>query len=217
VNQSHKQFLNLSDEVKLLNKNIKIIVVTKSQSLENFVSLIRLGHLDFGENRVQETKKKWSNVLTANSKLNLHLIGHLQTNKVTDAISLFNYIHTLDSEKLALALSNEEKRKNRKIKYFIQINVGEESQKTGIELRHLKSFKEYCLHELQLNIIGLMCIPPAKLDSFIFFKKLATIAKQENLHELSMGMSDDYKTAIQCGSTYLRIGRAIFGERALNN
>jgi len=217
VNQSHKKFLNLFNEAKLLNKKTRIIVVTKSQSFEDFNSLIELGHLDFGENRIQETKKKWSNILTSHTKLNLHLIGHLQSNKVTDAVNLFNYIHTLDSEKLALALSNEEKRKNKKIKYFIQINIGEESQKTGIEARHLKSFKEYCLHVLQLNIIGLMCIPPARLDSFIFFKKLATIAEQENLHELSMGMSDDYKTAIQCGSTYLRIGRAIFGERSVND
>jgi len=217
VDQSHKKFLNLSNEVKLLNNSAKIIVVTKSQIPENFDSLIKLGHLDFGENKVQETKKKWPNILAEYSNLNLHLIGHLQTNKVKDAINLFNYIHSLDSEKLAIALSNEEKRENRKIKYFIQINVGEESQKTGIEVRHLKSFKEYCLNVLQLNIIGLMCIPPAKVDSFIFFNKLANIAKQENLHELSMGMSDDYKTAIQCGSTYLRIGRAIFGERAIND
>jgi len=208
-----KNLQNLNNEIKQ-KKNIKLIVVTKSQDLGKIEPIIQTGHNDFGENRVIEAKKKWVNILSFNKGLNLHLIGHLQTNKAKEAVSLFNYIHTLDSEKLAKILSTEEKKKDRKIKYFIQVNIGNEAQKTGITLDQVHAFKEYCLNELKLNIIGLMCIPPAGQDSSFFFNKLSTLAKEENLSELSMGMSDDYKIAMQHGATYLRIGRTIFGERS---
>jgi len=208
-----KNLQNLNNEIKK-KKNIKLIVVTKSQDLEKVESIIQTGHNDFGENRVIEAKKKWEDILSFNKGLNLHLIGHLQTNKAKEAVSLFNYIHTLDSEKLAKILSTEEKKKDKKIKYFIQVNIGNEVQKTGITLDQVHTFKEYCLNALKLNIIGLMCIPPAGQDPSFFFNKLSTLAKEENLSELSMGMSDDYKIAMQHGATYLRIGRTIFGERS---
>jgi len=208
-----KNLQNLNNEIKQ-KKNIKLIVVTKSQDLEKVEPIIQTGHNDFGENRVIEAKKKWEDILSFNKGLNLHLIGHLQTNKAKEAVSLFNYIHTLDSEKLAKILSTEEKKKDKKIKYFIQVNIGNEVQKTGITLDQVHTFKEYCLNVLKLNIIGLMCIPPAGQDPSFFFNKLSTLAKEENLSELSMGMSDDYKIAMQHGATYLRIGRTIFGERS---
>jgi len=208
-----KNLQNLNNEIKK-KKNIKLIVVTKSQDLEKVEPIIQTGHNDFGENRVIEAKKKWEDILSFNKGLNLHLIGHLQTNKAKEAVSLFNYIHTLDSEKLAKILSTEEKKKDKKIKYFIQVNIGNEVQKTGITLDQVHTFKEYCLNVLKLNIIGLMCIPPAGQDPSFFFNKLSTLAKEENLSELSMGMSDDYKIAMQHGATYLRIGRTIFGERS---
>jgi len=208
-----KNLQNLNNEIKQ-KKNIKLIVVTKSQDLEKVKPIIQTGHNDFGENRVIEAKKKWEDILSFNKGLNLHLIGHLQTNKAKEAVSLFNYIHTLDSEKLAKILSTEEKKKDKKIKYFIQVNIGNEVQKTGITLDQVHTFKEYCLNVLKLNIIGLMCIPPAGQDPSFFFNKLSTLAKEENLSELSMGMSDDYKIAMQHGATYLRIGRTIFGERS---
>jgi len=208
-----KNLQNLNNEIKQ-KKNIKLIVVTKSQDLEKVEPIIQTGHNDFGENRVIEAKKKWEDILSFNKGLNLHLIGHLQTNKAKEAVSLFNYIHTLDSEKLAKILSTEEKKKDKKIKYFIQVNIGNEVQKTGITLDQVHTFKEYCLNVLKLNIIGLMCIPPVGQDPSFFFNKLSTLAKEENLSELSMGMSDDYKIAMQHGATYLRIGRTIFGERS---
>jgi len=208
-----KKYTDINNEVKFLNKNIKLVVVTKSQEIKKIESLIQLGHINFGENRVIEAKRKWENILEFNKKLDLHLLGHLQSNKAKEAVNLFNYIHTLDSEKIAKILSMEEKKINKKIKYFIQVNIGNETQKTGIELHSVHSFKEYCQNDLKLNVIGLMCIPPAKQDSSFFFNKLSSLAKEENLSELSMGMSEDYKTAIQCGATYLRIARAIFGDR----
>jgi len=208
-----KNLQNLNNEIQQ-KKNIKLIVVTKSQDLKKIEPIIQTGHNDFGENRVIEAKKKWEDILSFNKGLNLHLIGHLQTNKAKEAVSLFNYIHTLDSEKLANILSTEEKKKDKKIKYFIQVNIGNEVQKTGITLDQVHTFKEYCLNVLKLNIIGLMCIPPAGQDPSFFFNKLSTLAKEENLSELSMGMSDDYKIAMQHGATYLRIGRTIFGERS---
>jgi len=208
-----KNLQNLNNEIQQ-KKNIKLIVVTKSQDLKKIEPIIQTGHNDFGENRVIEAKKKWEDILSFNKGLNLHLIGHLQTNKAKEAVSLFNYIHTLDSEKLANILSTEEKKKDKKIKYFIQVNIGNEVQKTGITLDQVHTFKEYCLNVLKLNIIGLMCIPPVGQDPSFFFNKLSTLAKEENLSELSMGMSDDYKIAMQHGATYLRIGRTIFGERS---
>jgi len=209
-----KSFQFIKNKISAISKNIQIVVVTKGQSMETIQPILETGHLHYGENRVQEATVKWQENIFANKNLNLHLLGHLQTNKVKEAVNLFNYIHTLDSEKLAKLLSAEEKKKNKRIKYFIQINIGNEIQKTGIKIENVTAFKEYCLNNLKLDIIGLMCIPPAKENPSFFFSKLFSVAKEENLSQLSMGMSDDYVIAAQHGSTFLRIGRAIFRENA---
>ena len=171
------------------------------------------GHIHFGENKIQEAEDKWSEIKKTNKNLQLHMVGRLQSNKAKKAVKLFNFIHSLDSEKLALKLNQSEKELNKKIKLFIQVNVGEEEQKTGIDLKVLHNFYNYCSNDLQLNIVGLMCLPPINLNSDKFFKILKSSAMKLNLKELSMGMSSDYENAIINGSTYLRLGTAILGER----
>jgi hypothetical protein len=197
-------------EVDKLNKKQNLIVVTKNQSIETILPIIKSGHLHFGENRVQEAKEKWIPVLKNYKDIKLHLIGKLQSNKAKDAFALFDFIHTLDSDKLAKKFSELELNSERKIKYFIQINIGNESQKNGIEYVRTKDFINFCKNDLKLNIIGLMCIPPINLDPRPFFEKMQQFKINNNLNELSMGMSSDYKEALNFGSTYLRIGSAIF-------
>jgi len=205
-------FKAIKEEIYELQRKSNLIVVSKNRSLETVLPIIENGHLHFGENRVQEAKEKWSTFLDNNRRdIKLHLIGRLQSNKVTDAFALFDFVHTLDSEKLAKKFSQLEKSSKKKIKYFIQINIGEEAQKSGIEQTLVKEFINFCRNDMNLNIIGLMCIPPVNLDSSPFFKKMKDLAVINNLNELSMGMSSDYKKAIYYGSTYLRIGSAIFG------
>ena len=191
-------------------KQPTIIAVSKSFSLNHIMSLIESGHLDYGENKVQEAKEKWANVLRNNKDLKLHLIGKLQSNKVKDAFALFDFIHTLDNERLAKIFFNLEKNSKKKLKYFIQVNIGHEQQKNGIDESLLSDFINFCRNDLTLNIIGLMCIPPINLDPLPFFKKMQKLKIDNNLSELSMGMSSDYEQALVCGSTYLRIGSAIF-------
>jgi len=166
--------------------------------------------LHFGENKVQEAQEKWSNFLNDNKDVKLHLIGKLQSNKAKDAFALFDYIHTLNSEKLAKIFSNLEKDSKKNLKYFIQVNIGHEIQKNGIDESLLGEFINYCKNDLSLNVIGLMCIPPINTDPLPFFKKMQQLKIDNNLAELSMGMSSDYEVALNCGSTYLRIGSAIF-------
>jgi hypothetical protein len=166
--------------------------------------------MHFGENRVQEAKEKWASFLSNNKNIKLHLLGKLQSNKAKEAFALFDFIHTLDSIKLAKIFFELEKNSNKKINYFIQINIGNESQKSGIDQSLAKEFINFCKFELKLNIIGLMCIPPANLDPLSFFKKMQDINTSNNLIELSMGMSADYKEALSCKSTFVRIGSAIF-------
>jgi len=197
-------------EVDKLNKKQNLIVVTKNQSIETILPIIKSGHLHFGENRVQEAKEKWIPVLKNYKDIKLHLIGKLQSNKAKDAFVLFDFIHTLDSDKLAKKFSELELNSERKIKYFIQINIGNEAQKNGIEYVRAKDFINLCKNDLKLNIIGLMCIPPINLDPRPFFEKMQQFKINNNLNELSMGMSSDYKEALNFGSTYLRIGSAIF-------
>jgi len=175
--------------------------------------LVNYGHLHFGENRVNEAKDKWLSLLKKNTKVKLHFLGKLQTNKIRDIIEIFSYIHSLDSEKIAKKLSAEETNYNKNLKYFIQINTGNEIQKSGISLKESDNFINYCINNLKLNIIGLMCLPPLADDPKEHFLLLSDIAKKNNLKNLSMGMSNDYLTALNCGSNYLRIGSAIFGER----
>ena len=199
-------------ELKEKNKIPKIIAVSKTFKIDHILPLIEYGHLDFGENKVQEAIEKWTDIKKKNSKINLHLIGKLQTNKVKFAIKIFDYIHSVDSEKLAKKIAEEQEKQNVKPKIFIQINLGEESQKSGIMKENLLDFYNFSKN-LGLNIIGTMCIPPLDNDSSKFFSKMNELNKSINLTELSMGMSSDYLNAIEFQSTYLRIGSNIFGQR----
>ena len=208
-----QNFRNIKNQIKILNPNVNLIAVTKSQDIDKIQVLIQEGHLDFGENRVQEASLKWSNILSIKKNINLHLLGNLQSNKAKDAFNLFNYIHSLDSEKLAKIFSDLEKVNNKKIKYFIQINIGDEIQKNGLAISSLPEFLKFCKHDLQLNILGLMCIPPANKPPDLYFSKLSELNINNNLRDLSMGMSNDFKIAIQFGATYVRVGSAIFGKR----
>jgi len=205
-----ENYLSIKAKTVLLNKDVNIVVVTKGQNFENIKLIIDQGHLDFGENKVQEASQKWSEILRNNPRIKLHLIGKLQSNKAKDAFYLFDYIHTLDNEKLAKILSSLENNSKKKIKYFIQVNIGNEIQKNGINLSHVKDFIGFCSKDLKLNIVGLMCIPPFNLDPIPFFEKMQNLKLINNLNELSMGMSTDYNQALNYGATYIRIGSAIF-------
>ena len=203
-------FKVIKEKVYKLQSKSNLIIVTKNRSFETILPLIQSGHLHFGENKVQEAKEKWSIFLNDNKNVKLHLIGKLQSNKATDAFALFDFIHTLDSEKLAKIFSDLEKSSKKNLKYFIQVNIGNEAHKNGIDESLLADFINFCKKDLSLNVIGLMCIPPVNLDPLPFFKKMQKLKIDNNLAELSMGMSSDYKEALDCGSTYLRIGSAIF-------
>jgi len=200
----------IKEKVYKLQSKCNLIVVTKNKSFDIVFPIIKSGHLHFGENKVQEAKEKWSAFLHDNKNPKLHLIGKLQSNKAKDAFALFDFIHTLDNEKLAKIFSDLEKISNKNLKYFIQVNIGHEEQKNGIDECLLGNFINFCRNDLKLNIIGLMCIPPINLDPLPFFKKMNEHKIDNNLSELSMGMSSDYEQALTCGSTYLRIGSAIF-------
>jgi pyridoxal phosphate enzyme (YggS family) len=205
-----EKFKDIKEEIYSIKKNAKLIVATKNQTFEKILDIINLGHLDFGENRIQEAQNKWSSYLKTNNNIKLHLIGKLQSNKVKEAFDLFTFIHTLDNEKLANKFSELEKQSDKKIKYFIQVNIGGEQQKNGIAIDSLKDFVNLCRNDMKLNIIGLMCIPPVQLDPNPFFKKMYDLNIKNNLQELSMGMSSDYKEALANGSTFTRIGSAVF-------
>ena len=206
------QYKNIKQEIKNYSSDVPVnlIVVTKGRSLEDIQKIINVGHIHFGENRVQEGVNKWSNILKSNANIKLHFIGKLQTNKVADVIGNFSFIHSLDNDKLALKISLEEKKLKKTLSYFIQVNIGEENQKSGIIKKDLPRFVNYCKNDLKLNIIGLMCLPPVNEDSDKYFKELRQLANDNNLNDLSMGMSNDYVSAIKNGSTYVRIGSSIF-------
>ena len=203
-------FKAIKEEIFNLNPISNIIVVTKNRTFDTILPIIKSGHLHFGENKVQEAKEKWNAFLVNNRNIQLHLIGKLQSNKAKDAFVLFDFIHTLDNEKLAKKFSDLEFNSKRKIKYFIQINIGDEIQKNGINQSSVTEFVNFCKSDLKLNVIGLMCIPPMNLDPRPFFEQMQKLKINNNLNELSMGMSSDYKEALHYGSTYLRIGSAIF-------
>ena len=192
----------------------EIIAVTKTFPLNKITPLLETGHIHFGENKIQEAERKWPEVKKIYKDMQLHMLGKLQSNKAKKAIKLFDYIHSLDNAKLALKLSQYEKELNRKMKLFIQVNIAEESHKSGILLNDLNSFYNYCTKELSLNVIGLMCLPPINSNSNEYFRILKKTSEKLNLKDLSMGMSADYEQAILNGSTYLRLGTAIFGERS---
>jgi pyridoxal phosphate enzyme (YggS family) len=206
-----KNYNVILNSIQSVSKKTELIVVTKNQPIDNINLLINLNHFHFGENRVQESSLKWKNLIP-NSNLKLHLIGKLQSNKAKDAFEIFHYIHTLDSEKLAKIFADLEENSIKKIKYFIQVNVGNEPQKSGISVGKVNQFVKYCMNDLKLNIIGLMCIPPAEGDPTQYFVSLAELARANNLKELSMGMSNDYECAINNGATFVRVGSKIFSS-----
>ena len=200
------------DNLKI-NKSPKIIAVSKTFSIDKINPLIEYGHLDFGENKVQEAIDKWSNVKLKNKDINLHLIGSLQTNKVKFAVKLFDYIHSVDSEKLAKKIFDEQEKQSKKVKIFIQVNIGDEEQKSGVDKSSLPNLYSYC-KKLNLDVIGLMCIPPQDKLAEYYFKELNNLNKKLGLNELSMGMSADFLDAVKNSATYLRLGSNIFGKRS---
>jgi pyridoxal phosphate enzyme (YggS family) len=209
-----QNFIKIKNQIKILNTNVKLIAATKGQDISNIKFIIEQGHLDFGENKVQEAVFKWADILNNKKDINLHLLGKLQSNKAKEAFNLFNYIHSLDNEKLAKIFSNLEHESSKKIKYFIQVNIGNESQKNGIDISLVSKFVQFCQIDLKLNILGLMCIPPANEPPDSYFKKLYELNIGNGLKELSMGMSDDFTIAIKFGATYVRVGSSIFGRRS---
>ena len=213
-----QNLLTIKNEIKLnlkhesSDKLPKIIAVSKTFNMERILPLIDFGHSDFGENKVQEANEKWSDIKSKNPNIKLHMLGKLQTNKVKLALRIFDYIHSVDSVKLANKISEEQKKNNKKLKLFIQINIGDEKQKSGVDKDNLINFYNYC-KKLNLDVIGLMCIPPVGNDPVKYFKIMCDLRNLINLEELSMGMSSDYIKATKNSSTYLRIGTGIFGKR----
>ena len=210
--------LNLiQNEIQLkitrFNFHPKIIAVSKTHEMENILPLIRHGHKDFGENKVQEAVSKWTNIKLEYPNIKLHMIGKIQTNKVKYVVNLFDYVHSLDNINLARKLSLEQKKKEKNLKIFIQVNIGNEIQKSGISLDDLDEFYNLCTKDLSLNIVGLMCLPPNDNKAKFYFEKMKNLKETMCLDELSMGMSGDYLEAVKCGSTFLRIGSKIFGNR----
>ena len=205
-----KEEINLTDLKN--NKMPKIIAVSKTFGMDKISPLIEYGHKDFGENKVQEAVEKWTNIKLVEHSLKLHLIGGLQTNKVKYAVKLFDYIHSVDSERLAKKIYEEEKKQNKKVKVFIQVNIDNEKQKLGVDKSSVSKLYSFC-KTLNLDIVGLMCIPPIDKSSEIFFREMNVLNKSLNLDELSMGMSSDYLDAVKNSATYIRIGSKIFGKR----
>ena len=213
-----QKLIKIENDIKqnLSNHNIinlpKIIAVSKTFKIDKILPLIDYGHINFGENKIQEAVDKWTNIKLTNSNIKLHMIGKLQTNKVKFAVKLFDYIHSVDSEKLARKISEEQIKINKKIKTFIQVNIGDESQKSGINKNKINNFVNYC-KKLDLAVVGFMCIPPANINPDIYFDEMNKLNKAYNFTDLSMGMSSDCLHAVQNNATYLRIGSSIFGKR----
>ena len=208
-------FEKIKQEIKnnSINNIAEIIAVSKTFPIEHIMPLIKHGHRHYGENKVQEAEKKWVDIKKSTSDLKLHMIGRLQSNKAKKAVEIFDYIHSLDSEKLAKELSKRQIEKGKNLKYFIQINLGSEEQKGGVELSNLKLFNEYCIKELNLSILGLMAIPPNDKEPEKHFKRISDFNKKLNYQKLSIGMSNDYLQAIKYGASHIRVGSAIFGSR----
>ena len=214
-----KNLLEIKDNIKIqlnklnINNNPKIVAVSKTFKIDKILPLIEYGHHDYGENKVQEALMKWTEIKKINPKIRLHMVGKLQTNKVKFAVKIFDYIHSVDSEKLAKKIVDEQKKINKKIKVFLQVNIGDENQKSGInknQVDQLVSFSK----EIGLNVIGLMCIPPVNINPEVYFDEMNKLNKHIGLAELSMGMSSDYILAAKNFSTYIRVGSKIFGQRS---
>ena len=214
-----KNLLDIDNHIKVylnklnINNNPKIVAVSKTFKIEKILPLIEYGHIDYGENKVQEAVEKWTDIKKKNSQVRLHMIGKLQTNKVKFAVQIFDYIHSVDSEKLAKKIADEQKKINKKIKIFLQVNIGNENQKSGVNKNDLSQLVSYC-KEIDLDLVGLMCIPPANMDSEDYFEEMNKLNKTLNLTELSMGMSSDFLMATKHFSTYVRVGSNIFGQRS---
>ena len=214
-----KNLLDIENNIKLyldklnLNSSPKIIAVSKTFKIDKILPLIEHGHIDFGENKVQEAIEKWTEIKKKNSAIKIHMIGKLQTNKVKFAVQIFDYIHSVDSEKLAKKIVDEQNKINKKIKIFLQVNIGDENQKSGIDKEEVSQLVSYC-KEIGLDLIGLMCIPPVNIDPEGYFEEMSKLNKTLNLTELSMGMSSDFLLAAKHFSTYVRIGSSIFGQRS---
>jgi len=214
--QKYKDIISAIDkklEEQKINFTPKVIAVSKTFELEKILPLIEYGHLDYGENKVQEAIDKWSEIKKKKQNIKLHLIGKLQTNKVKHAIKLFDYIHSLDSIKLAKKIADEQLKQNKNLKLFIQVNIGNEEQKSGIKIDQIKDLITLS-KQLNLNVVGLMCIPPVNEEPEKYFKKIKSLNEKYKLKEISMGMSSDYLKAVENSSTYLRIGSSIFGQRS---
>jgi len=213
-----KNLLDIENNIKVnlnnlkINNYPKIIAVSKTFKLDKILPLIEHGHIDYGENKVQEAVEKWKEIKKINTNIQLHMIGKLQTNKVKFAVQLFDYIHSVDSQKLAEKIANEQSKLNKKIKIFLQVNIGDEDQKSGINKYKISELFTFC-KEIKLDVMGLMCIPPADIDPTVYFKEMKELTNSLNFKELSMGMSSDYLKAAENSSTYLRIGSSIFGNR----
>jgi len=214
-----KNLLDIQDNIKVklneinINHYPKIIAVSKTFKINQISPLIDHGHIDFGENKVQEAVEKWTDVKKTNPEIQLHMIGKLQTNKVKFAVKLFDYIHSVDSEKLAKKIADEQSKINKNIKIFLQVNIGDENQKSGINKNELKHLVTYC-KEINLDLIGLMCIPPANTNPDVYFDEMKNLNKSLGFDELSMGMSSDFLIAAKYGSTFIRVGSSIFGQRS---
>jgi pyridoxal phosphate enzyme (YggS family) len=213
-----KKLLDIQNNIKIhlnklnMNNTPKIIAVSKTFTIDKILPLIDYGHVDFGENKVQEALQKWTEIKNLNSKIKLHMIGKLQTNKVKFAVKIFDFIHSVDSEKLAKKISDEQLKIDRKLKIFLQVNIGDENQKAGINKNNIDQFVSYCKY-INLDLIGLMCIPPVNNDTEIYFEEMNKLKKKLNFIHLSMGMSSDYLLAAKHSATFVRIGSSIFGDR----
>jgi len=203
----------IRSKINELSSKVTLVAVSKTFSLNYIKPLIDFGHLDYGENKVQEASQKWTDLLILRNDLKLHMVGNVQTNKVEQVVKIFSYVHSLDSEKLADKFSAFQSKFNKQLKYFIQVNIGNESQKKGIDISSVPEFVNYCQKNLNLNILGLMCIPPVNTSPDIFFSKLRELNDSFNFKDLSMGMSSDFETAIKYGANYVRIGSSLFGDR----
>ncbi len=220
TDKSVNKLTSIQENIKKLRTNNlskpEIICVSKTFSIDHLKPLIDHGHVHFGENKVQEAEEKWSRIKRENSNLKLHMVGKLQSNKAKKAVQLFDFIHSLDNLKLADVLRKREIELNKKLSYFIEINIGDESQKSGISPDDAKDFLKYCTKEINLNVIGLMVIPPNDNNPSKYFEKISKLNSNLGLEHLSMGMSSDYEAAVKFNSTFLRIGSGILGERNTN-
>ena len=214
MHNSINNLLLIKEQLNKKNSKASIIAVSKTFTMKEISPLIDFGHYHFGENKIQEALEKWTDLKKKNDKIKLHMIGNLQSNKVKTAVKLFDYIHSVDSLKLAKKISEEQKKQNKKIKIFIQVNIGEEQQKNGIPPNEIKDFYKNCSSHLNLDIIGLMCLPPINSNTSKYFSDMKNLVKSLNLKELSMGMSSDYEIALDYGASFIRVGSKIFGRRS---